>query len=108
MNSFLIDRRILRKIELRTPPFSLLDKQESSYFYATRRFILVFIRHHPTPDEFCLRSTLKLYSHLLLGGDNIKIDLREIGFGLDSYGSGQGTVEGSCEHGTETSGCIKC
>jgi hypothetical protein len=28
--------------------------------------------------------------------------------GLDSYGSGYGPVEGSCEHGIEPSGSIKC
>jgi hypothetical protein len=40
---------------------------------------------------------------------NIKIDLREIGwYGLDRSGSGQGPVEGSCEHGDEPSGFIKC
>jgi hypothetical protein len=39
--------------------------------------------------------------------DNIKMDLREIGFwvcGLDSVGSGQGQVADSCEHGNEPSG----
>jgi hypothetical protein len=41
--------------------------------------------------------------------DNIKMDLREIGFGdVDSLGSGQGHVVGSCEHGNEPSGSIKC
>jgi hypothetical protein len=42
---------------------------------------------------------------------NIKMDLKidRMGWcGLDSYGSGQGPVEGSCEHGTEPSGSIKC
>jgi hypothetical protein len=28
--------------------------------------------------------------------------------GLDGYGSGYGPVEGSCEHGIEPSGSIKC
>jgi hypothetical protein len=28
--------------------------------------------------------------------------------GLDGYGSGKGPLEGSCEHGIETSGSIKC
>jgi hypothetical protein len=28
--------------------------------------------------------------------------------GLDSSGSGHGAVEGSCEHGNEPSGSIKC
>jgi hypothetical protein len=27
---------------------------------------------------------------------------------LDLSGSGQGSVEGSCEHSNEPSGCIKC
>jgi hypothetical protein len=40
--------------------------------------------------------------------DNIKMGLREIGwYGLDLFGSGEGPVEGSCEHGNETSGSIK-
>jgi hypothetical protein len=29
------------------------------------------------------------------------------GCGLDSFGSGQGQVAGSCEHGNEPSGSIK-
>jgi hypothetical protein len=29
-------------------------------------------------------------------------------YGLDKYGSGQGPVEGSCEHGDQPSGSIKC
>jgi hypothetical protein len=29
-------------------------------------------------------------------------------YGLDSSGSGWGTVDGSCEHGSEPSGSIKC
>jgi hypothetical protein len=46
--------------------------------------------------------------------DNIKIDLREIGwdgmvwYGLDRSDSGEGPVEGSCEHGNEPSGSINC
>jgi hypothetical protein len=43
--------------------------------------------------------------------DNIKMDLREIGFGgcgLDSLCSVYGQVAGSCEHGNEPSGSIKC
>jgi hypothetical protein len=45
--------------------------------------------------------------------NNIKMDVREIGFwgcgfGLDSLGSGYGQVAGSCEHGNEPSGSIKC
>jgi hypothetical protein len=41
--------------------------------------------------------------------DNVKTDLREIGWdcGLDSSGSGQGPVAGSCEHGNQLSGSIK-
>jgi hypothetical protein len=40
--------------------------------------------------------------------DNIKIDLRERWYGLDRSGSGLGPVEGSCEHGNESSDSIKC
>jgi hypothetical protein len=43
--------------------------------------------------------------------DNIKMNLREIGFGgcgLDSFGSGYRQVVGSCEHSNEPSGSIKC
>jgi hypothetical protein len=41
--------------------------------------------------------------------DNIKMDLREMGWcGLDWYGSGYGPVEGSCEHCIKPSGSIKC
>jgi hypothetical protein len=44
--------------------------------------------------------------------DNIKMDLREIGWDgvdwMDGYGSEWGPVEGSCEHGIESSGSIKC
>jgi hypothetical protein len=41
--------------------------------------------------------------------DNNKIDLREIKWhALDRSGSGYGPVEGSCEHGDEPSGSIKC
>jgi hypothetical protein len=39
--------------------------------------------------------------------DNIKIDLRDW-YGMDLSGSGYGPVEGSCEHGKEPSGSIKC
>jgi hypothetical protein len=42
--------------------------------------------------------------------DNIKIDLREIEM-LVLFGSiwfRMGTVEGSCEHGNEPSGYMKC
>jgi hypothetical protein len=42
--------------------------------------------------------------------DYIKKDLRDrMGwYGLKLSGSGQGPVEGSCEHGYELSGSIKC
>jgi hypothetical protein len=40
--------------------------------------------------------------------DNIKIDLKMGWYGLDRSGSGQGRVEGSCEHGDEPSGSLKC
>jgi hypothetical protein len=43
--------------------------------------------------------------------DNIKMYLKEIGFGgcgLDSFGLGQRQVAGSYEHGDEPSGFIKC
>ena len=42
--------------------------------------------------------------------DNIKMDLKEVGweYGLDRAGSGQGQVAGTCECGNELSGYIKC
>jgi hypothetical protein len=43
--------------------------------------------------------------------DNIKMDLREVGWGgrlLDRSGSGQGQVAGSCVYGDEPSDSIKC
>jgi hypothetical protein len=43
--------------------------------------------------------------------ENIEIYLREIGWdgmACTGSGSGQGPVEGSCEHGYEPSGSIKC
>jgi hypothetical protein len=42
--------------------------------------------------------------------DNIKMDLREVGWGhgLDQSGSGQRQVAGSCVYGDEPSGSIKC
>jgi hypothetical protein len=43
--------------------------------------------------------------------DNIKIDLKRDRVGwyeLDRSGSGYGPLEGSCEHGNEPSGSIKC
>jgi hypothetical protein len=39
--------------------------------------------------------------------DNIKMDLREIGWGGMDW-IDLGPVEGSCEHGNEPSGSIKC
>jgi hypothetical protein len=53
----------------------------------------------------------------LLGGprrrwvDNIKMDLREIGWdGMDwiDLAQDKGPVDGSCEHGNEPSGSVKC
>jgi hypothetical protein len=43
------------------------------------------------------------------GADIIKLDLKERVWGceLDSFGSGLGTVTGSCEHNNELSGYIK-
>jgi hypothetical protein len=41
--------------------------------------------------------------------DNIKMDLREIGWDVvDWVDQAQGPLEGSCEHGDEPSGSIKC
>jgi hypothetical protein len=42
--------------------------------------------------------------------NNIKIDLRNLGwgYGIDSSGSGYRLVEGSCEHGNEPLDSIKC
>jgi hypothetical protein len=42
--------------------------------------------------------------------DNIKMDLRDIGWsGMDwIYLTHDRDQEGSCEHGNEPSGCIKC
>jgi hypothetical protein len=43
--------------------------------------------------------------------ENIKMDLREIGWdGMDwiDLAQDRDTVEGSCEHGNELSGSIKC
>jgi hypothetical protein len=36
--------------------------------------------------------------------DNVKLDLTEIWFGVDSSGSGYGPVADSCEHGNEPFG----
>jgi hypothetical protein len=43
-------------------------------------------------------------------GDNIKMNLQEVGFGhgLDLSGSEKGQVAGSCECGNEYSDSIKC
>ena len=43
-------------------------------------------------------------------GDNIQMDLKEVGrgHGLDCSGSGEGQVTGTCECGNEPSGSIKC
>jgi hypothetical protein len=42
--------------------------------------------------------------------DNIKMNVREVGWGhgLDQSGSGYGQVAGSCECGDEHSGSVKC
>jgi hypothetical protein len=42
--------------------------------------------------------------------DNIKMNLREVGWehGMHQSGSGQRQVAGSCERGNEPSGSIKC
>jgi hypothetical protein len=42
--------------------------------------------------------------------DNIKMDLREVGWGhgVDRSGLREGQVAGSCECGNEPSGSIKC
>jgi len=40
--------------------------------------------------------------------DNIKMDFRKVGCGLDRAGSGYGQVASTCECGEETSGYIKC
>jgi hypothetical protein len=40
--------------------------------------------------------------------DNNKMDLRMVMYGLDRSSSEYGPVEGSCEHGNESSGSIKC
>jgi hypothetical protein len=40
--------------------------------------------------------------------DNTKIDHEDMGwYGLDLSGSGQGPVDGSCDHGNERSASIK-
>ena len=42
--------------------------------------------------------------------DNIKMDLRELGWGhgLNRCGSGLGQMAGCCEYGNESSGSMKC
>jgi hypothetical protein len=44
------------------------------------------------------------------GGDNIKMDLQEVGcgYGLDGSGSGKGRVAVTCKCGNEPSSSIKC
>jgi hypothetical protein len=68
-----------------------------------RNLYKIFVRK---PEE---KTTLKIPRHRWK--DNSRTDLREIvlegGLGLDSFGSGQGPVARSCEHGNELSGSIK-
>jgi hypothetical protein len=40
--------------------------------------------------------------------ENIKMDLQEVGWGLDLSGSEQRQVTSCCASGNEPSGCIKC
>jgi hypothetical protein len=40
--------------------------------------------------------------------DNIKMDLQEVGIGLDQAGSEHGQAAGTCECDKENSGSIKC
>ena len=40
--------------------------------------------------------------------DNIKMDLQEVGCGLDWTGPGKRQVADACECGNETSGSVKC
>ena len=40
--------------------------------------------------------------------DNIKMDLQEVGCGMDRAGPGYGQVAGTFEWGNEPSGSIKC
>ena len=40
--------------------------------------------------------------------DNIRMDLQELGCGLDLVGPGWGQVADACECGNEPSGSIKC
>jgi hypothetical protein len=56
-----------------------------------------------------LQGKRALRIHSCRRENNIKMDLKEIGWkgGLHSSGSGKGKVVGSCEHGNEPSGSIK-
>jgi hypothetical protein len=40
--------------------------------------------------------------------DNIKMDLQEVGYGLDRANSGYGKLTGTCKRRNEPSGSIKC
>jgi hypothetical protein len=40
--------------------------------------------------------------------ENIQMDIKMVGCGLDSSGSGYGTLVGFCGHGNELSRFIKC
>jgi hypothetical protein len=57
-----------------------------------------------------LRERHHLEDPGVVGEDNIKMDLRELGWGhgLAQSGSGQGQVADSCECGYEPSYSIKC
>jgi hypothetical protein len=82
---------------------------------------------HSTNRNYFKDFSVKLFTYKILVGKqerkrplgrprrrwvkNIKIDLREIGWdGIDWIDLGQdnGPVEGSCEHGDEPSGSLKC
>jgi hypothetical protein len=39
--------------------------------------------------------------------DNIKVDVQDVGYGLDWAGSGQRQLAGFCECGNERSGSVK-
>jgi len=41
-------------------------------------------------------------------GDNIKMNVQDVGCGLDLSCSGWGQVAGNCKGGNEPSGSIKC
>lgn len=66
-------------------------------------------------EEECIQDSVgkaRKKDHYELGlEDNIKIELKETGWGdmdLDSSGSKQGPLEGSCEHSSGPFGSIKC